>query len=764
MASFVESATLALVDKTTANVNKINKSLDNLFRRVKKLQTLADKDIELKFKTSSINSAVRTLDRAQKKFQDFGKTTIEPKIRVNTTDAINKLADIRRTANMSARTSLRIDINQAMQQISKVRRQARTAVNMPLNANIATQAANNFSNAVQGRATNWGRVFAASVGAELWQQTKRIATAAARTSGEGIMSLSDANLALEMAVGNRPNADNLMKTVRDLALELSTGEFKGVSQAGLIDLGAESISNLENIDPASIRGMMELSARNAAMLAALEKNTDAGNEQARILNKINAQLNVASDPAKAQLYDDAILAQRAASGQDFTMQQIQNMLQQVPPALRKVMTPEAVARLGNIREEGGRQSTADVRQAFNDLLRGNLAKYDKAAMAAFGLRNRDGTANSAIVEEAGRDPVEFALRRMLPRLKAAGVDLDDYGAMQSYFDNVAGFSPTGSKFWADIIGSRDQIAIGDRSRRGADPTAALDRDASLRQSMNRFEQQLQNVAARATESIVPIANEAMQSMTDVFARQAKGEQLSPLDWAAIAGGGLALGTGVALSGLADPQTRPLAAAGLALTSSAGALTAAAVALGAAAGTSIFGKLPGGKLPGGKLGAALLMGGGAWGIGNLIAEAEQIDPKTKEKVGIKGALAELVAEAVVAGRDNKAWSDYDATKKINELPFNQLPPMNRAEARESGLYDALTGGATQVAQAGESAATAIGTGASALSEGIVSGAQTAASIIANAIASAAANIRVSATAQAVAATPALDTGHTTFGPR
>jgi hypothetical protein len=775
MASFVESATLALNDDTSAKVNRINKSLDGLFKRMKKLETLAGKEIELKFKATSINRAVAQIDRAHAKLKAFGQTTIEPKIRINTSDVVDKLAAIKRTANFATRTTMRVDTADAMRQIQAVRQRANTAVTTRLQLQTqAAPAAEAFSNSVLARASSWGRAFSRVVGHELGMILRQTAVQAGRKAGEGIMSLSDANLALEMAVGNRPGSDNLMKTIRDTALQLSTGEFKGVSQAGLIELGAEAVSNLGSLDPASIRGMMELSAKNAAMLGALEKNTDAGNEQARILNKINAQLNVASDPEKAARYDAAIIAQRAASGSDFTMQQIQNMLQQVPPALRKVMTPEAVARLGNIREEGGRQSTADVRMAFNDLMRRNLNKVDKANMVRFGLRNKDGTANAQIVNEAGTDPVQFALDRILPKLKAAGVDIDDYGAMQTFLGEVGGFTNSGAKFWADIIGSRDQIAIGDRGRRGARPEAALERDASLRQSFNRFDQQFQNVAARATESVIPLANEALQTVTDTLAKQAEGKQLTAVDWAAIAGGTVTAGIGASLVGMMDPATRPLATAGLALTASAGALTAAAGALGLAAGVKGIGS----NLPGGinKLGKAVGIASGALAVGNLIGNAESIDPKTGEKVGMKNAILDVIADIVVAGKDREAWKTADAVKKINEQPLNVLPPMNRAEMRDAGMFSqnsedikaALAGGAENVKAAGDKVSVDLATGAAngamALGNGIVTGAQTAAGILAAAITSAASNIRIAANAQAVAATPTLDTGANTFGPR
>jgi hypothetical protein len=134
----------------------------------------------------------------------------------------------------------------------------------------------------------------------------------------------------------------------------------------------------------------------------------------------------------------------------------------------------------------------------------------------------------------------------------------------------------------------------------------------------------------------------------------------------------------------------------------------------AAGMVVGGTTPGGRTapvgtaPRGLWSGLLTKLAGAYSVAEVIAKGAEYDKKTGKTDGIKQAVTDIIADAVIWGRDNKAWQDHDAVAAINSTPLNQLPPMNRAEMRAGGMFDLPASKFEQVFETAQTTLTSAGT--------------------------------------------------------
>lgn len=202
---------------------------------------------------------------------------------------------------------------------------------------------------------------------------------------------------------------------------------------------------------------------------------------------------------------------------------------------------------------------------------------------------------------------------------------------------------------------------------------------------------------------------------------------------------------------------------------------ASTLLGKASSVASVASNPAGKKAAGKFPFMRALGS-AWGVAEVIASADEYKKKTGKDDGILQALTDIIADAIVTGREvagtKDDWKQRDAEKVINSLPFTELPPMNRAEERDAGMFDqpdlttrfqrVFDTGASSIQTAGDAVITAIPQAGQSAAQSILNTAQefgsTAGAAMAAAVRAVVANINIKTNVnQTVGAAPAVDTG-------
>lgn len=642
MANFVESATLKLIDQATAPANRINAAL-------RRLQATAD----------SIGRNTTGLDNLKRKLDALNQASAKQlRVTADTTQAQRNLESLRRSMDALNRANKRAAISglaaSAIAANAKGGSPAAAAVAAALGGRQGTskvadaiqRAQDNFIRDFEranGRAPSWvnpkltgsqstggvaarfasaattaGRVAASPLPdpATLGTIAKIAAAAAvykvASIGVSGLLAEDDAKFRL------RQSGNTEAEVARKLAFarELSTGPFRGVSAGQILDSSLEAANQAFNTT--DVKAQMALVARNAQILAMTFKDTAKGAEEARQLSRVLNLAGVGLDPVKGQEFGDQIMKAIIAGGGDVTAQDTRRMLQQLKAA-RIGLSARGIGDLISLRDEGGRQGTADARMFIQELTRANLNKRDKALQIAAGFRDADGTTKLDVAKALKDNPIDFILDQIVPKLRKMGANLDD-AAEVAAAGRKLGFGESAVTLLQQVTTQREQIEADRRSRRRVNLESALGDDTSIRGRMARLEAQVQNAAGVATEGLVAPAGRAMRGVEDRLAEITKrGGTPDTADIAAVAGG-FALAMLPKLISEINPKD-PMSVAALTLVGAGIALTTAASALLKFAGVdNPF------NLGDGKTAAERATEARNAEIATLRARAEQIDQK------------------------------------------------------------------------------------------------------------------------------------------
>lgn len=558
MANFVEQATLAVKNASSSQIKQINKDLRALYATAKLLRS---RTIDVKTKASGVAQTTRQLSRAAKEADRLRGKPINVKVSATGIENIE-----RRLTRLTRRRSIPIEI---------------------------------------------GKDLARDAGRSVEQFSRRAIVGGARATGNEVLT-EDSARARVLADSRFNSNPELMSQIDELVTEMSQ-RFKGSSRGQLMALVPEAASQADDFE--TIAESLERMARNASMFGQAANDMRRGAENARQIEKGLQIRGVTSDPAVAQKFSDALFSSVLISGGDITGSEVKRMLQQVGGA-KNTLTPEGMAMLVTIRDEGGRRSTSEVRSFIQDLTRSNLNEKSTEQQIKAGLRDKKGF--STIEGKLLADPVAAVMEEIIPRLLKRGVNLDDDAALNQGL-NALGLLSTSQRFAQMVIKQRDEQTRTRARLSNIDGQTFID-NPTLLARMKGLNDAFVSVGAQVAETAVPALEATMASFTESLNNVRNGDG-GVTDYASLIGSGSALGVGAIASSLIDPMTRPLGISAVALTGSATALTGAATALtGAAAAQTVFGR-DGAPTPGG--GKVKKVAGAVVGAGIVAAAVDSV---------------------------------------------------------------------------------------------------------------------------------------------
>lgn len=668
MASFTETASLKLLDQASGPARKINRELAALFATANKL----------KRSTGQIKIGATGIDRTRTAIAALGKD-------------LTKLQRVRALPPIV----VRVDSGQVQRALTRIN-QLRAAAGQPFPSQRLSAAGGGsgvprvpLASAGQGAAANvfsssrsdnnWiaagkiiARSFVSAIGIDLHSAMR----GAGRTAGSAISGLDTAR-ALASASGVDPDVlERAALAAANRTTGVSAGEIASASIEQSASLTAQLKSGAISAEEFSKRvtATAQRVADTAQILGTARGDFRGGGEDARQIEKAIAISGAGLDPARQKTFSDAMLNAVIASGGDVRGDEIKRMLQQFGAAFSAGLSAEGVARLALIRDEGGKQSTAEIRQTQQDLIRGNLNRDDKARQVAMGLRDAQG--RTTLTESDFADPVKLVEEKLKPLARARGVDMSNVVALQEFYDNVAGLTTSGAKFAARATQASEQYA-NELQRFRATDARKLQRDPTIAASLAEVQATFGDMVAQQSKSIVPLMKAGAAGLSGTFEALGKGELPSATQVA----GTLAAAGSLGLAAMMDPATRPLGAAGLALTGSASALSGAAVALAGAAGVSATADTLGHVAKGSAGGAAATAAGGAAG-----GALRFLGPLGTALAGIIGAMkaTEKSGEPQFEGDPNAA---HDRGTKMRRAANEAVAERFR---QERALLPSVTG--------------------------------------------------------------------------
>lgn len=581
---FVESATLQLNNKgVDAKLKGTNKALRDLNTSAKALSSTLKSIPSVAGKLSTPKGVAawkRAAADMKKAGEDLRKVTGRsyalrvsvsgtPKAKKDLTSLQKLLTSVRASSKTAITIRVRVEGGKAVEDLlNLLGRNTSRPVILRIDTRPARKEATGFLNFIR---ESWGRALRVpgyALGGEMTQAFR--ATIGRGTSAP--LNLDDARARVRASGMD----DTMSRQMETWAGELSA-KYLGVTTADILTASIEAAGSSNNLD--TIRANMELIAKNAVIYAAATGDAAQGAEMARKSFKAAQIQGVDADPIEAARYMEAQAKAYIASGLDVQPGEMVAALRSVG-ALRFGMSDQALMELMLARDEGGRMNTAEYRMAFQELIRGSLSKEKTALQIRSGLRNEDGSARTEVVQKFAQSPLEFTEEIIIPLLLRAGVDIDDLASVQAAIENEIGYNTSAARVLTGIVLQREQTRTELEKAQRANPDYFID-NPTTRQKMTAVGAQFENLMAQMLEGALPVMNFGLDTMTGAFASAAQ-SGWGAKELATVGAAAIPVGLTAAMMAMSNENTRPLGAAGLALTGSAAALDASAVALTAAA--------------------------------------------------------------------------------------------------------------------------------------------------------------------------------------
>lgn len=648
MASFVEKATLVVDDKSSAKIKKINAELQKLNKTAMAISRSSSKAINIKVNSRDVVTARNRISSLQKSMKNASSTPLNVKINgvEGVVNASNRIVAASARARAAWQTPLVPRVNGGA-----VNNTVSAATRMEGAFNKVHGAARKIANIIGSRGwQNFQRGFSYAFSGEVYNAGRRVVGTAASAP----ITMDTARTKLGVAGFDETMRNALEEAARDLSKK-----FPALSAAEILESSIEAAGGVSSSGGAMeiILGNMEKTARNAAILtASASLSAEESVKYAKELSKVSDIQGFGADPVEAKRIEDAALRAIIASGGTMDVTQIRNAMQQ--SGLSKyAYSDKGLLTAMLLRDEGGRMFTGELRQFTNDSTRVNLSDKKKEQQIELGLRDKSGA--PVYGKEAFEDPFKYANDKLVPILKKLGVDITDVAAVGIALETKMGYNAGAARGGAVLIAQKANIERQLGFAGGIDLDYAL-RNPSIAMQAQQVTAQFSNVAEQALGTLMPVVSTGLDAMTKSFANIARGGGGAG-DYATIAASAVPAALGIALQGLGDPVTRPLSAAGLALTSSAIALDTSAAALTAAAATqAATNAVPdGGK--NGKSGkgwkaAAIGMAGRFAGIASLLTLSGSTANNTYTNMTEQQRKAERLKSAELAKAYNEANPD------------------------------------------------------------------------------------------------------------
>lgn len=621
MASFIEQATLRVIDQASAPIGKI----DGALRRLDKLATgFGSKIISVTVRASNLSQTARDVGTLQRALNRIGTAPA-----TNLSSIVSGLGQVTQAAN--AATAAIRGMNQASR--------AAGASAGPAFRSAGRAAANN----------GWFGRFPENIGpiAARYAGWNAVSTGhnIVRSSGRGIVDAATERTALAMTGVAVP--PELLKGKSDAEARAisrsyeaavkegvlfgavnAASKYKTLTEAGMIDVGRTAIPNMK--DPTQIASMMETFGETAAALSLVYRDAEKGMEGARQGYRALDQMGVAGDPAKLDSMMKAWATGIFASGRDVSAIQMAQTVSRLGGA-KMGLSEDAFARLIMLQDEARGQTANLVRTFQNDMVRPDKSDKMMDRAIASGVRDRAGHAKFG--EELQADPQMYILNRIKPlaekfgyvsqRLdKATGQmvemsDAEKASQLNKILTDKLGFTSSAKTFVLDTIVKEDEIRRNARTIEAQ--RAKLTPEAlralvgtDLKVSMQAVEATWKRASDSITNALQPLGARGMGTVASILDRISTNPT----------GAGLfALGVGgAAIYAANNPHVVALAGAATAHLGAAAALTRAAGAL--AGGGILSGNMKGKGLgfapvPTSWTGRAMsLAGKGLMGLGGL----------------------------------------------------------------------------------------------------------------------------------------------------
>lgn len=585
--NFVETATLKLIDQASKPASQVNRELNQLWKTVQKLRNVRVKiDIAAPRNLGRVDQQIKRLVADANKLRSLPQTVV----RVDSSQvvtAIRRIRDMQRAAAAGVQ-GMRVPV-------------AGPGGRGGMGGMGATPNNMFWSRRDDTNAEAAGRIMARSFVAVVGVELATVLRRALATGGREIVD-RDTAFANARAAGLDP-------VMLEGFAQRSAGQTQGVPVTEIMDASRDSIASLQVQLKNGAITMEEFNKRAQAVTDRIARTAEIGGttrgdfaggaREAREMERILPLTSAGFDLPKQQEWIEAFQKVIVASGGDMGAAEMRRMAQQLGPAIMQALSPEGFARLAMLREEGGRQATANTRMMVNDLIRGSLNAADTAQQQRAGLRDERGQTRFNAADLA--DVVGFAERVLMPLASAAGVDLNDTIALQNFFDNVAGFSTSGAREAASLLNQVEQNRRELERLRVADPSKLEGGTiaAALAEVNTAFRDAFGNVADSMSSTIQVTLGALARTITSIG-----GGQLPAAGDLATVGvsGAVAAGAVAAPAFLLNKLFNPLNGSAIALNGSAAALDGAAAALMRASGAQALPGMGGLPSPGTGAGA------------------------------------------------------------------------------------------------------------------------------------------------------------------
>ena len=446
MASFTEQATLKVNDQSSAAIAKINAELKKLDATAKSLK---NKNINIKIDDKGLTQAVTKLSALHKQLSALHAKRINLNVNTNgLTQAQNQINRLRQNAARAITVNTRAAGGAGAGGAGAGAGARAGAARRGLRQTGIGYQMGNFS-PLRGAASIVIGGTAYAIGANV-----------ARTALHGVLSTEDARMRLRQSgfdkppeIGpprpDTPQTDLIMAMARK-----AQEQYQRVPAADIANASVEQLNALRAAgkSTADMQIAMERIAANAQTMGITFKDQHEGAEGARQLERVSQIMGQDIDDAKIKAIQNSAMRAIIATGGEIKPEEAVRSLQQLGSTVTKGLSPKGLTDLLLVRDEGGRQSTAEFRTAIQNLQTSTINKKDKAAQIALGLRKKSGEADPTVVKEAASDLVGFTERRIMPLLEKAGVDQTSSAAVGTWLD-THGFSTSGARAFADIVTS-----------------------------------------------------------------------------------------------------------------------------------------------------------------------------------------------------------------------------------------------------------------------------------------------------------------------
>lgn len=595
MASFVETATLKVVNQASKEIRTVNRDLNRLFGTANKAKKALRDMGAVKVNTSQVTGATKRLN-------DLGRV------------AVKTQKSLQLTGNIRLQT-----FNGALTKLDQLAKKAQTTERAI--ANIGRGAGGRIPRGpwnTGGGAGGFGggpvrlefSPFQDFMNGFLGRLGSTIEQSIVKGFAEGTNRVDRSNMRLEALGYDQGTRDRVNKSVTEIQRQ-----NPWYSQSQIREQYAE-LGPITGANPMNSEQLVKWAIEYGNVLQTQGRDPEQSLEGVKQvikaldnMNRLNGPNNTV-DPA-AYEYLKTIMQETIRAGGDISPERI-NTAVVYSRSIGKTLTPEGLATMIRMLESMGRVAGSSLNR-FATTYKGFTTKSAIAAQEEFGLVETQqvvtGTSNgkpvteTRVTETAGaellsKDPNMWVVQELIPRLIAKGIDINDRSAVEKVLDPLSG-----SVVARDVANMLVSWQDENKAAQQASAQTVIDPEKVREILSNSPVKQWQGIMNNTTELLGEIGSKlgnvlvpALQGVNNLLGQMTEfvGEN-GPLGALTVAAAGGATAYAGAKAGGKLLDVFGLKGSALALNGSAAALTEAALKLGATGNGP--GDMPGS--PGGK---------------------------------------------------------------------------------------------------------------------------------------------------------------------